>query len=145
VQTDAHIDWLSFTVEINHEYEAIYELSGVFEQETQGRHGYRKGSTSKQGVQKLSDGETGMGTHFIFPATALQNIRALGSNDRDICKVVLALPGKASRLDLAIDILEPEFTVQDCEDAWLNGTMITPAKSSTRTTSLATHPRSPGR
>ncbi len=136
METDAKIDWLSFTIHEDISNDRIAAIAGTFETTGDGRNGYRQKSVTASGVQCLFDGSPGMGKHFILTGKALENVRDLGYRDLELCDMVLSVAGKTSRLDLALDIIAGVTTVQDVETAWMNGEMITPAKSSVRTTSF---------
>jgi DNA relaxase NicK len=136
METDAKIDWLSFTIERDAPMASLETMVGTFQETGQGRNGYTKTFTSETGAMLLSGGNVNMGTHIILTGSSLETIRNNGNVDSELCRLVLALSGKAARLDLAIDIVRGSLTVQDCEDAWMSREMVTPAKSSTRITSF---------
>jgi len=118
-----HIDWLSFTVQTTTHPSVIFPLL-KWRYGGKGSHGYQSRYTcAKTGMECQTDSSNGeMGTNFQLSGTTLEALRReLGGTDSGLCARASHLGGKASRIDLTINIHEGTLTPRAVRDAVRSG------------------------
>jgi hypothetical protein len=93
-------------------------------------------STNALGAIILSDGAPQMGIHTILTGETLEEIRALGVSDRDLALNAQEYAGRASRVDVALDIWEGTLKPNDLVREYVEGHCTTPARSAMSITDL---------
>lgn len=118
-----HIDWLSTTIENNHDFEAIFPTF-EFRLSGKGSHGYRHSFIhAKTGIVcETGSDNASMGHHFRFSGETLENIRRdYGGTDASIVSRLARYSAIASRIDLTINIYEGRLTPRAVRDAVRSG------------------------
>lgn len=135
MRSTTHLDWLAVTFQQGTEITSVFPLAalrGNFTRESVGRHGYANLWVNPDGVQVMDRGSEAQGVHAIASGSALENMRLRGVPDWVICRHVAYMQGRASRLDVALNLLDTTLTVEDFWDAWQHGKLVTPARGARR-------------
>lgn len=127
MKTVAHLDWLSVTFSAAFQQEILEAYVGKLKLVGAGSHGYSERWTARGGAILLAGGSAKQGKSVTFPGTALQDIRAVTSSDLAILGLCRAHRGKASRVDLAIDVFESGLKIADFWAEIQKGNIITHA------------------
>jgi DNA relaxase NicK len=134
MKTNGHVDWLSATFPLGTTRDNLVPepLRAVgWRSDGPGLHGYARSERNDLGAIILSDGTPEQGIHVILPGEALAECRAEGVTDRALCVRTLMYGGRASRLDLAVDVIESAMTVADLRGAYQDGKCETNARVAT--------------
>lgn len=131
VKTSSHLDWLSITLPSAQNWRQFLALSNVVSR-GKGRHGY---------AHRYEDLETGtvietgsmditMGSHFTLSGGVLNEIRAnKGLDDNGLVERIRLFDGKVSRIDMAIDVFDAQFTPGHLAAAIRSGDAHIPART----------------
>lgn len=112
VYVTRHIDWVSFSIKAGDHPSAIFPLLS-WKFIGRGKHGYKSAyvcsRTNARAEQDSADPE--MGTAFQLSSDALDAIRReYGATDDGLANRIVSIQGKASRLDLAINVHDGRLT-----------------------------------
>jgi len=121
MRTHGKIDWLAVTYQnVPNPTRLLAPImhGHTFTVKGPGPHGYLRMWTNDLGATLLTDGTPGMGIHAIMPGETLDHVRALGANDRTLALGIIAMNGRASRLDVAVDVYDAALTPDDLERAY---------------------------
>lgn len=123
------VDWLSLTFP-NDDMPPNEAMVGVWKHTGNGLHGYRRKYVEHgTGAVLQTMGAPGMGSHLTLTGDAMATIRSGGIDDRTLAQEMVDKDARASRIDLAIDVIDSELTVAWCEGALKDGGMTTTARS----------------
>lgn len=130
VQITRNIDWLSLTFPGGESPSQIWPHD-EFVYIGKGLHGYRRtDQSSYYGVQAMWLGTEEMGTHMVFTGDCLSIIREqLGRGNLPVFAVYTTHGGRASRIDLAIDIVGGSITPDKAYKALKKGQLKTGARA----------------
>lgn len=137
--SSGHVDWLAVT------YPATVSPNGTLPlllsqspwlKQSRGAHGYRSRLVNEIGASVMLDGDERQGTHLVLSGTALSYARAMGMTDRELCQHVVDNGGKASRLDVAINLYEANLIPSQIADAYVKKAIRTPAHSGVMITDI---------
>lgn len=130
-----HIDWLSATYPHGTPIEMVARGFKV-KPLGYGLKGYKTGYQAENGAYIFSNGTQEMGVHVILSGEPLTTLRGLGRGDKAIIEDMQALKGRPSRIDLAMNIVDPPeaptLTVDEFHQAWERKEIRTPARSGWR-------------
>jgi hypothetical protein len=137
--SSGHMDWLAVTFPIT--VQPNVTLPSSLRQYTwgspsKGSNGYRTRLSNEIGATLLLNGQERMGIHMVLPGQALADIRRSGVTDHELCCHIVENDGKASRLDLALDLRDGTLTAGIMAQAFQDGRLKTPARSGMRLYSL---------
>jgi len=110
LETFGHVDWLSVTFDADFDERLIEAYVGTFKTLGAGSHGYTRRAQSKIGAVLLADGERRQGKSLTLSSDVLEGLRTILESDGPILDFVSHHKGRASRLDLALDIVEATIT-----------------------------------
>lgn len=116
----ATIDWLSFTFKEPADAANYFALRPCSDPETttSGKFGYRYGHSCAHGVLRLTDlANSQMGTHYIYPGSALAALYNDGSSPFDVLRKALSCKAKVTRLDLAKDVTKEGIQLEEIWEA----------------------------
>jgi len=140
MKTYAHLDWVAVTFPHQEGYGSLMPAAvycAPFREARGGRHGYSRMLANENGAQILMNGTVAQGIHFILPGQALLAVRAEGVIDKELAAYIAAHHGRASRVDLAVNILDGKMTIKDLREAWSRGEAKTEARKATQVTGLS--------
>jgi hypothetical protein len=138
-----HLDWLSVTIPIDCEGSAerfkdfqlwrdiiaeTYTRDGSKWKVSAPQYGYTHAYTSSHGTIAMV-GRASMGLHIIYSAQSLQAIVSMGGSVERLIKNVSDMGGRATRVDVALDILDGKSNVDKFTDSVKRGAAITSSKS----------------
>jgi hypothetical protein len=141
VNTSAHLDWLAFT------YHAALSMGQLFPFPLArhpfvlmgpGQHGYVHQWKNDIGALLLTDGVPKQGIHVVMTGETLEALRNEGVSDSALCLHVIGREGKASRLDVALNLLEGKLTFTDLEAEYLAHRAKTQARAASIVKNLHT-------
>jgi hypothetical protein len=135
----AHVDWVSVTYMRDVPVDAVFPhcvYFAPFNRPGPTLYGYSRSLLNENGAIILSAGRPEQGVHCILPGDALTATRAEGLSDRDLCAFFEREEARASRIDLAINILDGKMTVSDLRDAFRLHDVVTSARSATEVAAL---------
>lgn len=103
-----------------------------------GQHGYKSLYEDRNtGARYESDGTAQMGTHLTLSGSSLSELRKTqGRSDEDFIRDFAALDGRASRMDLCINIYAGELTPDDFMQAYRKGGLKTSARGANITSGV---------
>jgi hypothetical protein len=107
-----HIDWLSITIPKHHDFRSVLPTL-TFALFAKGRHGYEHQFVNvATGILVDTDSnDTEMGHHFTMSGDTLANIRReMGGDDVSLVRRFARYSGRASRIDLTLNIHEGLLT-----------------------------------
>lgn len=133
METYHHIDWLSATFAKDFDFHRFEKWTGEFKQNGRGVAGYNVGYKSDYGALAMTEGTEAQGVHVILTADVLAVARSDSFSDNALAKFVQFWGGKASRVDVAVDIWNGGIGVNDLIKAYEDGAVMTPAKSARQT------------
>jgi hypothetical protein len=118
-----HVDWLSITIPNAKDFRQIFPLL-EWKYHGKGLHGYRSALINPASglVCETDSADSDMGHHFSFSGDVLENFRRdLHGTDNGIIRTLERNGGRASRIDLTINIHEGEMTPALMRDALRKG------------------------
>lgn len=110
MKSTGHLDWLSVTFPHDFDERILEVYVGKFKTIGSGSHGYARRAQTNLGAILLADGETRQGKSLTLSADVLGELRALLDTDAPILDLLAAHAGHASRVDLALNLLETTAT-----------------------------------
>ena len=116
--------------------DVLERIVGTFHEGKDTMDGYRTMRQADNGAMLLEDGSEGMGKHMILTGSVLRDIRERGYSDRALCWQLVSMSAKPARLDVALDVVDCELTVDDFVTAYLRKELRTPAR---RARPIVTH------
>lgn len=141
MHTTGQLDWIAVTFQQARNIAQVLPRVIArlpFTETGPGPHGYAKMWKNGIGVVLLTDGKPEMGMHAIMTGETLSQIRELGVADRALCASIVAAQGKASRLDVAVDVYDGELTFDRLVWEYQNGRIKSPARAATVVKNLDT-------
>lgn len=118
-----HIDWLSFTVRETLNFRHIFPTL-EFTFSGKGPHGYRSQFTNLATgmVIHTDSSDAEMGHHFQLSGDVLNNLRQeMGCDETVLSQNISRIGGRASRIDLCINIHEGKLTPRKLQQAVKSG------------------------
>lgn len=113
------MDWLSITIPDN-AIDPNRAIPGRWRYLGQGMHGYReKWQDSDTNALFQTQGPEAMGSHYTLSGDVLRTIRQNGVSDQELAGNFIALGGRASRVDLAIDVFDSAISVPVVQEAFM--------------------------
>lgn len=131
MELSSHLDWLQITFPAGFDKQSLFRYTGAWKPLEYGMLGYKEGFKSENGVRCYSAGTEKMGVHVIAGGEALELIRAPGVTDRELCQFASKHGGRASRLDMTINVFNSSLIVGDVVNAWKHGELHTLARVGT--------------
>jgi DNA relaxase NicK len=132
MQTNGKIDWLTCTLHGcgNIRQALPGELNlGLFAKLDRGFNGYTEAFRADCGALVQMSERTDMGININLPGTAMALVRESGMTERELCIYLDSQGAKASRIDLALDILQPrELTPAFFEAEYRAGRVLSAAR-----------------
>jgi hypothetical protein len=110
MKSTGHIDWLSVTFPADLNEQILEAYVGHFKTIGGGSHGYARRAQSNTGAILLADGETRQGKSLTLSGSVLEILRATLETDAPLLDLVNLHSGRASRIDLALNLLETTTT-----------------------------------
>lgn len=110
MKSTGHIDWLSVTFPADLNEQILEAYVGHFKTIGSGSHGYARRAQSNTGAILLADGETRQGKSLTLSGQVLEILRSTVETDAPLLDLVNLHKGRASRIDLALNILEGATT-----------------------------------
>lgn len=110
MHSTGHIDWLSATFPADLDERILEVYFGHFKTIGTGSHGYNRRAQSNTGAILLADGETRQGKSLTLTGQVLEVLRSTLETDAPLLDMVNLHKGRASRIDLALNILEGTAT-----------------------------------
>jgi len=106
-----NVDWLSLTFPNDFPFKHYFQFD-EFVRTGNGQHGYRNQFQGlNTGVIVQSGARDDMGTHVTISGQSMQSLRdTLNATDKSICAQMIDFGAKASRIDLAVTILDGKLT-----------------------------------
>jgi hypothetical protein len=141
MRTHAHLDWMAVTYPANTPIDGAVPAEvrvAPFDKIGPALYGYSVSMRNDNGALILSDGTAAQGVHVILPSDALLAARAEGLVDRELCRFVIDGGGRASRLDMAVDILDSRLSVAMLRKAYIGGKAETDARTGSEVANLLT-------
>jgi len=141
MQSTGHLDWVSVTFPTNTRFSYLLPEGAKPQHYAEigpGRHGYLKQWKGDSGALIMSDGKIEQGVHLVLTGETLESIRASGPTDKALCGNFERQHGKASRIDVAIDVYDSPLSIDDLIVAYRTGLLQTPAKAASRIENLNT-------
>lgn len=138
-----HIDWLSVTIPVISKGQIerledmqlwqasdskIYTLDTSKWRVSAPQYGYTHAYTSSQSTVVMF-GQAAMGIHIIYSGQSLQALVSKGIDAERLIENVQNMGGKATRIDIALDIIDGRATVGTFHDALRQGKCFTSAKT----------------
>lgn len=132
-----HADWIALTFPVGTRMQDVIP-SASWAYLGAGRHGYRKSHVDRNsGAGFESDGPEAMGSHLTLSGSALSELRkSTGAADADILRHYADLRGRASRIDLCINIHDGELTPDSFMKAFKKGTLKASARKANITNGI---------
>jgi hypothetical protein len=118
-----HIDWLSFSIQEADDPRMVFPLLD-WHYVGAGHHGYRTRFVCRKTQAEIETDSTvyGMGSFYRFSGDALEALRQeFGGTDDGLVNRVVRSHGKASRIDLTINIHDGNLTPRDVQRAVKSG------------------------
>lgn len=131
MKSTGHLDWLSATFPAEFDERILEAYFGKFKTIGSGGHGYNRRAQTNMGAILLSDGETRQGKSLTLSANVLGELRALLDTDAPILDLLAAHAGRASRIDLALNLLETTATPAILWADYSSGLVRTKARGNT--------------
>jgi len=125
METTSHLDWLSVTFPVGFQQEILEAYVGQFKIAGHGNHGYAVRKETRMGVVLLDDGSRQQGKNATFSGKALEQLRDTLGSDAPILRLALANRGRASRVDLALNVYNSTLTPEHFWKALKAGDVIT--------------------
>lgn len=124
-----HCDWYGVTFPAGTRKEDVLQVAN-WAYLGKGQHGYRSAYEDRStGARFESDGSAEMGSHLTLSGSALSELRkTTGASDAEIIRNMADLRGRASRIDLCINIHAGELTPQSFLKAYKKGSLKTSAR-----------------
>jgi Replication initiation factor len=132
MRTHGKIDWLAVTYQnVPNPTRLLAPImqGHSFTVKGPGPHGYLKMWTNDLGATLLTDGAPNMGIHAIMTGQTLESVRAFGATDRTLAGDIVAMNGRVSRVDVAVDVFETTLTPEDLETAYRALRVMTRARA----------------
>jgi hypothetical protein len=132
MHTHGKIDWLAVT------YQNVQNPTRLlapimhghrFTLKGPGPHGYMRQWANDLGAILLTDGKPNMGIHAIMTGETLDSVRELGHTDRALALGIIAMKGRTSRLDVAVDVFGGKLTPEQLESAYKERRVMTRARA----------------
>ena len=130
METFAHLDWLSVTFAADMDERVLEAYVGHFTTKGTGSHGYTRRATSSIGAVLLADGEARQGKSLSLSGQPLDDLRAVLGADEPLLRMVRAHRGRASRVDLALNIVGSRLTPTLLWSLVKQGDVITKTRAS---------------
>lgn len=125
----SHLDWLQMTFPAGFDLQHLKPFVGPWKPLEYGMLNYTRGFKAESGARAYSDGPERMGVHLIVTGEPLQNIRETGVTDRQWAEFAQEHLGRASRVDLTVNVIDGGFTVPDVVQAWQADKIKCPARA----------------
>jgi len=129
MQTNSHLDWLQVTFPVDFDMRELSPFAGGWKAMEYGMLGYKQGYKSESGVRAYTGGSERMGVHVICGGDALEVIRKPGVTDQELCQFTSEHHGRASRLDMTINLINSPLTVRHVVSGWKSHHLHTPARN----------------
>jgi hypothetical protein len=131
-----HIDWLSITFPHDFDERILEVYLGKFKTIGSGSHGYARRAQSNTGAILLADGEKRQGKSLTLPGDTLANLRSILDTDAPILDMLARHAGHASRIDLALNLLETSATPAILWEHYRRGLVRTKARGNLAITTV---------
>ena len=118
-----HVDWLSFSIKSSSDWRSVFPTF-AFTFSGRGSHGYRAKyvNLATGMVIQTDSADTEMGHAFQLSGDVLSNLRReSGSDDTALSQRIVRVGGKASRIDLTINVHEGKLTPRAVQSAVKSG------------------------
>lgn len=136
LETSGHLDYLSETFPFGTSPEAFTDLCGAWEVSGVGPRGYERRLTSENGALLYDHGPIRMGVHLVLKGQQLEAIREKPLLEITLVEGLALMGGRPSRVDLCVNLLRSELTVDDLWQQWSKKEVKTRAKKARRYTTL---------
>lgn len=123
MKTSRHIDWLSITIGERLNWKALLPFQTLV-LIGKGRHGYRQRweDTETGAIIETGSDNTAMGSHFTLTGGVLSAMRdEFGMTDDGLIDRLTKVGAKCSRIDIAVDCWNAEFTPAKLAEAIRDG------------------------
>lgn len=130
-RSTGHLDWFSVTYPRTVSPNEVLpsQISSTFKQEGHGFYGYEELWRNEHGVQVMAGGTEAMGIHMTVPARTLEEFRLAGLTDRMLMRHAIRYEGRATRVDLALNLWDGQTSVGDFAEAYRSGQLKTPGRA----------------
>ncbi|MBV8281239.1 MAG: replication initiation factor domain-containing protein [Candidatus Eremiobacteraeota bacterium] len=131
-KTTGHLDYLSVTFDWGFDVSQMEQFVGKWKESGRGGHGYEKLEISANGAIAQSRGTRAMGVHVDIKGELLSIIRSTFMTDKELIEWVKLHGGRASRIDVCVNIVDDELEVQDLWLLWQKKQVVTRARLAKR-------------
>jgi len=129
LETDAHLDWLSVTFDADMDERILEAYVGHFTTKGSGSHGYTRRAASPIGAILLTDGEKRQGKSLTLSGQPLSDLRAVLGADEPFLRAVIYHKGRASRVDLALNVHHSKLTTSLLWSLVKQGLLVTKTRT----------------
>jgi len=121
VNTTGHLDYLSVTFPAGFNVNRLSPYLGDWLEGGNAPHGWEWKRVSKLGAYAYGGGDPRMMTHVTMGGIVLQAVRSLPVPDKDFLMTIASMHGRCTRVDVCVNMMDADCTVQDLWDLAVDG------------------------